>query len=295
MNLKLHMVYKPYFKLCPGWLLLSCLLLTSVLQAEPSPNRVIIIGTKHNGNKLLTVKSMYNAIKRINPDLILMELDSTIISNCSINKVWGAQTAEWLGIWKNPIEYRAVRKYQKKNKQVCISPFDVYIPNRKTYIAYNRAMEKSHQETLSNVYQQGLLNSPESDEYEKYTEINTAFLQILDSSLLQMNRASLTDTIENILYKEKHFIRRLTLQFPALQPYGNWYNSQLDFWDERSAAINKKIWDQLNANSNKTIVIITGLLHKAEIENFLQKKEMASLCKLITLESALINPPVPDF
>ena len=47
--------------------------------------------------------------------------------------------------------------------------------------------------------------------------------------------------------------------------------------------------------SNKTIVIITGLLHKAEIENFLQKKEMVDLCKLITLESALSNPPVPDF
>lgn len=244
---------------------------------------------------MLTVKSMYNAINRINPDLILMELDSTIITNCSINKVWGAQTAEWLGIWKNPIEYRAVRKYQKKNKQVCISPFDVFIPNRKTYIAYHQAMEKSHQETLSKVYQQGLMNNSESAEYEKYSEINNAFMQLLDSSLIQMNRSTLTDTIENILYKEKHFIRRLTLQNPALQPFGNWYNAQLDFWDERSAAMNKKIWDQLNANSNKTIVIITGLLHKAEIENFLQKKEMVDLCKLITLESALSNPPVPDF
>ncbi len=289
------MVYKPYFKIWTGWLLLSCLLLFSGLYANPSPNRVIIIGTKHNGNKMLTVKSMYNAINRINPDLILMELDSTIITNCSINKVWGAQTAEWLGIWKNPIEYRAVRKYQKKNKQVCISPFDVFIPNRKTYIAYHQAMEKSHQETLSKVYQQGLMNNSESAEYEKYSEINNAFMQLLDSSLIQMNRSTLTDTIENILYKEKHFIRRLTLQNPALQPFGNWYNAQLDFWDERSAAMNKKIWDQLNANSNKTIVIITGLLHKAEIENFLQKKEMVDLCKLITLESALSNPPVPDF
>lgn len=289
------MAYKPYFKIGISFLLVSFLLMYSGAHAEPSPNRVIIIGTKHNGNKLLTVNSMYNAIKRINPDIILIELDSTIISNCAINKVWGAKTAEWLGIWKNPIEYRAVRKYQKKNKQVCISPFDVFIPNRKAYISYNRAMEKSHQEALSNVYQQGLLNNTESAEYEKYTEINIAFLQILDSSLVQMNRASLTDTIENILYREKHFIRRLTLQYGALQPYANWYNAQLDFWDERSAAINQKIWDQLNANSNKTIIIITGLLHKAAIENFLQKKELTALCKIISLESALTNPPVPDF
>ena len=50
-----------------------------------------------------------------------------------------------------------------------------------------------------------VLNNTESTEYEKYTEINNAFLQILDSSLVQMNRALLTDTIENILYREKHF------------------------------------------------------------------------------------------
>lgn len=125
------MVYKPYFKIWIGFLLGLCLLMYSGVYAEPSPIRVIIIGSKHNGNKLLTVNSMCNAI----------------------NTVWGAQTAEWLGIRKNLIEFRKVRKYQKKNKQVCISPFDVFIPNQKAYISYNRAMEKSHQETLSNVYQ----------------------------------------------------------------------------------------------------------------------------------------------
>lgn len=289
------MVYKPYSKTGISLLTILFLLLSSGLLAEPSPNRVIIIGTKHNGNKLITVKSMYKAIKRINPDIILMELDSTLINNCSINKVWGAPTAEWLGIWKNPIEYRAVRKYLNKNKGVCASPFDIFIPNRKAYISYNSAMEKSHQETLSKLYQEGIFNNSESDEYEKYSAMNNAFLHILNSSLSEINRATLTDTIENLLYKEKYFIRRLTLHYPALQPYGNWYNAQLDFWDERTAAMNKKILDQLNANSNKTIIIITGLLHKADIENFLQKKEIKPLCKLMSFENALLNPPVPDF
>ncbi len=51
----------------------------------------------------------------------------------------------------------------------------------------------------------------------------------------------------------------------------------------------------LNANSNKTILIITGLLHKSDIENFLKRKELASLCTLIPLQDALINPPIADF
>lgn len=85
------------------------------------------------------------------------------------------------------------------------------------------------------------------------------------------------------------------MNYPALQPFSNWYNSQVDFWDERSEAINKKIWKELNANSNKTILIITGLLHKSDIENYLKRKELASLCTLIPLQEALINPPIADF
>lgn len=175
------MVYKPYFKIWIGFLLGLCLLMYSGVYAEPSPIRVIIIGSKHNGNKLLTVNSMCNAI----------------------NTVWGAQTAEWLGIWKNLIEFRKVRKYQKKNKQVCISPFDVFIPKKHIYLI--TVLWKKATRRLCPMFTREVLNNTESAEYEKYTEINNAFLQILDSSLVQMNRALLTDTIENILYREKHF------------------------------------------------------------------------------------------
>lgn len=289
------MAYKPY----SNWIKLVTIILfmiaTNAVIAEPSPNRVIILGTKHNGNKLVTVKSMLQIIKRINPDIILLEFDSSVIKNCTINKVWGAKTAEFLGVWNNPIEYRAARKFKELKDSVCLAPFDIYIPNRKNYISYTQLMEKSHQETLLRVYNEGLLNASDANDYNSYTNINNAFLGLLDSSLLRMNNPNLTDTIQTIIYKEKHAIRRITMNYPALQPFSNWYNAQVDFWDERSEAINKKIWNELNANSNKTILIITGLLHKSDIENFLKRKELASLCTLISLQEALVNPPIADF
>ena len=238
---------------------------------------------------------MLQIIERINPDIILLEFDSSVIKNCSINKVWGAKTAEFLGVWNNPIEYRAARKFKELKDSVCLAPFDIYIPNRKNYISYTQLMEKSHQETLLRVYNEGLLNASDANDYNSYTNINNAFLGLLDSSLVRMNNPNLTDTIQTIIYKEKHAIRRITMNYPALQPFSNWYNAQVDFWDERSEAINKKIWNELNANSNKTILIITGLLHKSDIENFLKRKELASLCTLISLKEALVNPPIADF
>jgi hypothetical protein len=289
------MAYKPYSNWIKWGALIAFVFATYSVSAEPSPNRVIVLGTKHNGNKLVTVGSILQILKRINPDIILLEFDSSVIKNCNINKVWGAKTAEFLGIWNNPIEYRAARKFKELKDSVCLAPFDIYIPNRKNYISYTRLMEKSHQETLLRVYNEGLFNAGDAEDFTSYTNINNAFLGLLDSSILRMNSPNLTDTIQTIIYKEKHAIRRITMNYPALQPFSNWYNSQVDFWDERSEAINKKIWKELNANSNKTILIITGLLHKSDIENYLKRKELASLCTLIPLQEALINPPIADF
>ncbi|MFX4528036.1 hypothetical protein ABTB01_19715, partial [Acinetobacter baumannii] len=84
------------------FLLLFCLISSIKLLADPTPNRVIIIGTKHNGNEKITHKKLLRLLQKIKPDIILLEVDSTVISNCSIRKVWGTKTVEFLGIWKNP-------------------------------------------------------------------------------------------------------------------------------------------------------------------------------------------------
>lgn len=289
------MEYKPCFNSLKFVWCFFVLGIVFNLTAQPSPNRVIIMGTNHDGNKQLTIQSMLNMVKRINPDILLLEYDSTIISNCNIDRVWGVKTAEFLGIWKNPLEYRVARKYKEIKDSVCIAPFDIYIPNRQKYIDYLATMEYSHLQALKKMNADGLLSNEDKNDFNQYDAINDAIINLLDSSLLIMNRPSLTDTIENVIYKEKHLIRRITMNYPSLQPYSNWFSGQVDYWEERSKGINNNILKALNANSNKTILIITGLMHKSDIENFLRKKELASLCTVIHLQDALMNPPVPDF
>lgn len=266
-----------------------------MVNAEPTPNRVIILGTKHNGNKYLNANSLYKIIKKINPDIILLEFDSTSVSDCDIKKVNGAKLAEFLGIWNNPIEYRAARKFKEIKKEICLAPFDIYIPNRKEYVSYQRLMEKSHTEKLNLLFKENKFNKKDSVQFVQYNQINNTFLEKLDSNLLIMNRESLTDTIRKISNIENNFIRQITNKYVELQPFSNWYNTSSDFWEYRNNAMCLKIIRELNANSDRTILILTGLMHKYYLTHFFKKKDFKKLCTIIPLNEALNSEKTTSF
>lgn len=253
----------------------------------PSPNKVIILGSVHTGSKAYTVKQLFKILKQINPDIILLEFDSTSIANCTIPYVFGQRTAEFLGIWENPIEYRATRNYQRKHKEVCLAPFDVFIPNRKTYVQYSNQMEKSHYATLNALYNENKFSTADSSIFEPYAALNNSLLQKMDSNLLVMNRASLMDTVQQIVKLEASNIKTLTSKYNELQPYSNWFNANIEFWEQRNKKICQNLSRELNANSGKTIVILTGLMHKYYITNFLKQKELEKLCTLLSLNDII--------
>ncbi len=253
----------------------------------PSPNKVIVLGSVHSGNKSYTVKKLYRILKEIKPDIILLEFDSTTIVQCAIPYVFGQRTAEFFSIWENPIEYRATRNYQRKHKEVCLAPFDVFIPNRKTYVQYLNQMEKSHYATLYELYNENKFSTADSAIFEPYAALNNSLLQKMDSNLQVINRASLMDTVQQIVQLEATKIKALTSKYNELQPYSNWYNANVEFWEQRNKKMCQNLSRELNANSGKTIVILTGLMHKYYITNFLKQKELEKLCTLISLNDII--------
>jgi hypothetical protein len=269
------------------FLLLLCLIASIKLFADPTPNRIIIIGTKHNGNEEITHKKLLGLLQKIKPDIILLEVDSTVISNCSIRKVRGTKTAEFLGIWKNPLEYTAARKYAELNKDVCIAPLDIFIPNRKSYIDYQLKMERSHMIALAQLANQGRYSPSDSIIYQHYQTINTAFINALAKDLIAINRESLSDTARYLVALETNEIRKITNSYTALEPFQSWYNYNNDFWFFRNKGMCERIYRELLANSDRTIVILTGLLHKYYLTDYLKNPEFTKLCEIIPLSKAL--------
>ena len=250
----------------------------------PSPNKVIVLGSVHSGNKSYTVSKLHKTIKAINPDIILLEFDSTTATQCAIPYVFGQRTAEFLGIWKNPIEYRATRNYQRKHKEVCIVPFDMYIPNRSTYVKYQYQMESSHYATLNQLYNENKFSTADSAIFEPYAALNNAFLQKLGNDNLQvLNSASSMDTVKQIVQLEATNVKTLTNKYNELQPYSNWFNAAIDYWELRNKKMCQNIARALNDNNGKTIIILTGLMHKYYLTDFLKQKEMEKLCTLVSL------------
>ena len=276
------MAYKHYFKFYCFLICCSNQFCTNAI-AQPTPNRVIIVGSKHNGNKQLTSKDLYQLISKIKPDIILLEFDSTTVVDCDIRKVWGAKPAEFLGIWENPIEYKAARKYKEIVKEVCLAPFDMYIPNRRKYVDYKNAMEASHSAIMTQLFNENKFSSADSIQFNDYNLLNKSLIQKLDSNLVVMNRESLNDTAKRVFEIERTFIKNITEKYIELQPYSNWFNADILFWIERNKKMCTQITRELNANSDKTILILTGLLHKYYLSNYLQQKELVKLCKLIPL------------
>jgi hypothetical protein len=163
----------------------------------------------------------------------------------------------------------------------------MHIPNRTTYVKYQNQMEKSHYATLNELYNENKFTTADSAIFEPYAALNNSLLQKMDSTLQVMNRTSLMDTVQQIVQLEATHIKSLTLKYNELQPYSNWFNANIDFWEQRNKKICQNLLRELNANSSKTIVILTGLMHKYYINNFLQQKELEKLCTVVSLNDII--------
>jgi len=75
----------------------------------------------------------------------------------------------------------------------------------------------------------------------------------------------------------------LTNKYNELQPYSNWFNAAIDYWELRNKKMCQNIARALNDNNGKTIIILTGLMHKYYLTDFLKQKEMEKLCTLVSL------------
>lgn len=103
--------------------------LTLILgQSKSNETELIIIGTKHDGNKTFNHRALYKTLVKLHPDIILWE------QSIKFKRVFGLRTANFLKILKPGIEQLALQKYSRFNNKIQILPFDTTITSRKDYL-----------------------------------------------------------------------------------------------------------------------------------------------------------------
>ena len=240
--------------------------------SQSSGKDVYILGTTHFGNSEVNVTTYLKLFTKIQPDIILVELDSNAVNRCRLKERWGAGLAKLFGLYKPAKEDLAVKKYQAEYKNTCIVSFDAVIPDRGKYIRkFNRNTRKLFN-SLDAIFMKGRMNKDDSAIYNRFISLNNAFFKTTDYNLQVMNSEKTTN-MGRILMKYKiDSIPKIINNYEEVAKLKRWYNDDIAFWKIRNEQMCQSIINTIIKKQAKRIIILTGLLHRYYIADYLNEK-----------------------
>lgn len=239
-------------------------------QSPVKKTELLIIGTVHFGNPNITEDTIYNALTKYQPDIILWEYHK------DFKPLWGlpivnklTHIVNKLKIVNVPNEVFAIQKFHWKHKTVPIIGYDGIVTNQ---IRFTRNIIKTYNQFFDNLYKVKM-EKEDSLQYVTYRIQNNEFYRkILINSLEQINR----DTI----YQKQALIDSMDYQIIAIadkyivdKRIVNNYKDFVDFRYKRNNGMVNMIKGILEKNKGKRIVVITGLAHKYFMIEQLQKMD----------------------
>jgi hypothetical protein len=240
------------------------------IQAQPSTekNTVTIIGTIHNGNKYFNYKTLYKKITALKPDIILIEQSEPF------KRVFGLQTAAFLGIWHPGIEQRAVQKYYRRNKECMVLPYDTLIPERKKYAGELIRNTDAVMNELANAANSRQMTKEDSLLCAAYIEKRNRWLDFIrDTTLERINQPDVTATIKGLYEKDAPVLSALVSKYVKDTVLVNWQRRENTFWITRNRYMGRQVMSFITQNKGRKIIVLTGLAHTYFIKEFLQHGE----------------------
>jgi hypothetical protein len=214
--------------------------------------QILVLGTVHSGNKKITHNSLYNALAKFQPDVILWEDEE------DFKYVFGLFTAYRLKIAKPPMEQLALQKYKRHHKMVPMLGFDTIIKPRKTFIKNLITTYDAFHEAMGQLK----MNLSDSLQYATFIKLQDAYYnQFMFSPLSFINQDS--------VFRKSMTIKKMENEIASIA--GNYnmdstilaaYTFQNRFWDTRNQYMVNKIIEIAKQRIPQKIAIITGLSHK---------------------------------
>jgi hypothetical protein len=221
---------------------------------------IVILGTVHNRTEKFTNDSLLNIIKRVNPDLILMELDSSFFTESMSIKP---------EFQKISLENTVLTDYLKYYK-VQVRPYDIegrnktYNENRYFELQkeLSKALNKARQEDLIQGEARILLNA-----IDRFDNITAAYASDYPDVI---NSSACSVAMESKQYYANEGMIRIVTSVPILNQFVKFVTFKRDFWIKRNDTMVSKIlyWNKLI--QPKTILVICGFEHKYYLSNSLK-------------------------
>ncbi|MBC7398987.1 MAG: hypothetical protein H7289_03510 [Mucilaginibacter sp.] len=236
------------------------LLIAGAVNAQ---SRVCVLGSVHVPTKYITEDTLLKALSSFKPDIILLELDTSLMDETGKFK---------MDPQKMSLESRVVNKYKQLSPQVRLGPIDVVYRNQ-FYKEHNTTdKEKGLSKAVDSLYKGNMLNDTTwftVNSLYSATQIlnNYGYMQLKDiNSIACMGAASLR---QGLLYRNEVNIIKNN---PDLH---SWYavaKENADFWDLRNNTMVSNIIRYVETYPNKRIAVIVGYFHKYALVDGLSAK-----------------------
>ncbi len=253
-----------------AFLILLCSICTRVLFAQ---THVTIIGTAHSQTPKFSPDSILNVLNKIKPDVILMELDTSLMDdkgNYKLGQMGGNEAI-------------ATRNYKAEHGDLIVRRFD--LENRNAYYTTHNtfALERKLGHTIDSIYHYKGFSAADKQKidsvYHMYQEDN----RMSQLDIYTMNSKAFMDMSAKKQYWM--YVKELEVvgNNPALKPYYDFYKDDGEFWIRRNKRMTENIIGYVNEFKGKKIVVLTGATHKYILTDNLKPLQSKQHFKLLDL------------
>jgi len=229
--------------------------------------KIYIIGVVHSENKFRNTDSLLNILKDIKPDLILAESDTLsgyFKADYSLVKPpnWYKLARKIKAGRRMTPEMDVLYKYREVNDSVLIFPFDMKIKNRKIYITSRNKKENKWVSSLNSAFSNNLIPDSILPLHRDYIKYSNWFFEIGLGGYRMMNRTIVTDSVRGMMKLEENYFPKVINNVYSLSDFKSWYIESNKYWDLRNEVMAKNIITLVEKSASKTVVVLTGFLHK---------------------------------
>jgi len=239
----------------------------NVKSIDSEKTKIYIIGIIHSENEYRNSDSLLNILKKLKPDLILDEGDSTasfFSRQYLLSKPpwWYSVGRKFRLLRKMPPEVEVLFKYKEFDENVKNLPFDKMIKNKKEFSKLYFKSERKWYSLLNRAFSKGEIPDSITNVHVTYMAYNNWLHNTFKKSYKEINNPKVIDSIRQFQEIEAKYISILTASNQLFREFKTWLPLYRNFWFVRNEAMANNIINFTWVTNAKKVVVFTGLLHK---------------------------------
>lgn len=234
----------------PATFILFLICFYSITFAQTS---IVILGIAHVRSERFNPDSILEVMNKFKPDVILMELDTSLMD------AQGNLKGKMMAADEN--EEIAMKQYKNANPAVQVRRFDIeyrsqFYQSHKTF-----ATEARLGKTVDSLWKHNGLDRESMQIISTFYRVNSAIDILSDMGITMMNSKEykhMAEFRQNWMYQKELAVIART---PALHEYYDFYKDDGEFWDIRNKRMIANITNYTKAFKGKKVLVLTGRMH----------------------------------